>query len=580
MIWLIFYFTTIIFGFNLINFIKQKKNFTLIFQICISWLIGSLLTGIYLNFILYFFSLNYIHSLIIIFFQLILSYYFNYLNKKNINLKIFLKKNFNFEELISLYFLILISLLIIIFFLISIYNNFPLKIIKNFKNIFQIEFSFINSIIYGINKNKKNFFYFKDPEILNKFFPYSTIPLLYSSIYIVLGSNYESISFLISLSNIICTTVAIYFYFSFFLNINIILLTIFYFFHSGIGFFFIPFNNNNSIDYMYNLNRRNNGIIYNLFTFHLTCWKESSYTIPLTLFTLIFLQNNSTILYGFFLSILIPNNLTLISLYIYLFNFPLYFKKNLLFSLIIFFKILYFNIIFKNLWFEYQLKGYFYSQLLIIFDSFGIFFITFFLINKLYLHKFLFILLNFIFLLLFRQGNSLISTSTSFYSLIFPNFLIIFLNYFQNLYKNIENKIYLNVFKSLIIIFIIQYIYTGLSSIKRSIFIKEDFYLIDNKLIKWFQENSNQDSLIFSNIEFNPLSFFLGKQLFCGSLKILWEKGFDPYNYLKIIRNFEINNSFIELNKFDYFLLNKEIQINNNNCTLKFQNNNLNIYKC
>lgn len=348
---LVFILTTILFGFFLFIIIR-RYSITGMVQLCISWLLGSMITAFIIWILTLFFSLSKNLIFAVILFQVIFCF---------IVIIVFRDKpdqlNVNFEKHYKLFLILLVTSIVSLGYLNSVYCNFPISFPSSASEIFDIEMSFISSFRHGINKyprfydalsfiqkckmhtnlindkstkinsqyhkvefndfifnsdknyfkNAKNPFYyyfrplfFSDPIRNGKTFIWPTLPLIYLAALNEVGLSYSEASLIVCFLNTISTVVGIFFLSFFFLAKIDICVVILFLFSSGNSFFyFFTQNGNNKLEYnlfskyddfdlIHDFGKERKSPFYSPILNLLSFSKHTSFAIPLALFTLAF----------------------------------------------------------------------------------------------------------------------------------------------------------------------------------------------------------------------------------------------------------------------------------------------------
>lgn len=578
-----FIFASFIFGFTIVAIIKSTQ-IQLFQRSFISWICGVQLTGFILFVTSYFHEITSLHIFSVSFLEVLASILLFLRNAKRTKFS----EIFVLEKSRYFYFLLLTILVIFSWYLKCIYFEFPNKINDVGIKIFQKEFSFISSL-KGINNRRSDFFGFKDPNCIFNKFNEPTFSLIYISCCTFLGGSYNIMSYFICLLNLISTASFLFLYsLQFLAPLSRVLLVFCFMFNGGIEFF------TNLIS--------GNGIKFKSFdlyhpVLHLMSFsKNASFSIPLSIIALAFIQNryssSSDLNLALLLMLITPSFSTSLSIF---FISSCYYKslgKFIKFTPYFIFRYFLgnrFKII--SLWVEPQMEGIFCSKFIVWILMFGtpIIFLCYNIIFQ-KLKKLLKIFIPnfaiFLFFNLIRYGNGISDNCIALYSAFLPQLLIIFIISLNRLfsYKS-RNKQLEGVSKFSALFFYLTYIIGSIIILKNTInkthnSITEYDIDIGNVITKYVDNNS----IILSKQRFlSPISFLSGKQMILDNFTDSWRRNCDPTIAANIFRNIkETQNCILQMKKYGIYYLLEESQeplCNLTSFNLLYSNSNWNFYK-
>jgi len=589
--WLVFVLSTIVFGFFLINSLKKNTN-TLIFQLSMSWLIGSMVSGTIIMISSYFLVISFFHGILLLLIQISISLVLWRSEKRKIPFKVWIRNIIIIEKFPGFFFVLTISAALVLYISVRIFKEFPNVLPKKYIDTLYLENSFIQSVINGSNRRRKNFF-FNDPHIDGENYPYSPIPLLYTAVLMELGMNYESASAIIGTLNTVSTVTGIYIL-AFQHVISPWKCVFLYFFHNPWGWILSFFNRGNQKDLFNDIGRTTKTIIFPLIPFHLIVWKESSFSIPLSLILLSMIRlkyNDKTkgiILTSCLFFALIPNFLTSISVFLMFSFFPESYSAFMYNGLILLMKMLKYRIKYNPIWRNYQMHGYFYSPFLILFDSFG--FMIFDTIIVTFFHKKIQgmipkLISSFGALMLisvFRQDNDFISTSCSLFSTVLPIFIVVHHLILTEICEINEESTKKGVFIGIEISVYLVFLLGSLLTYKRIIadnivvFNQYDYAGLD-------QISKHHGYVLNFDDSINPSSFLLGKVLYYSNVQSLKNRGIvSKEKLIDLNRILKERICLPKMKDFVYYEnpFNQVINMSYCNCSKIVTNSKWNIYYC
>ena len=358
-------------GYILILFFL-KRSWQFIIHIFSGWIIGQIITSVFLFIFTYFTVISpeiiFIISLIML--GLALSFYLYLWKKYDHNIF-----DISFEHSASYYLAVFITSIISFIYLGNIYQYFPYSTSKISISFLDDELSFISSVLYGINSKRSHFFTFNDPNKLDTTFNRPVFPLLFVASLASFNYDMKNVLFFIHYLNALSTTVILY-YFCVIQNGRGLLFVLIVMLNGGWAFFLhFFFSKNGNYDYIHDAGFRVTFPIYHFFAHHLSLSLSSSVSIPLTILSLCYAEdydkNINVHLFGGFLASLIPNFLTSASVFLIAFCNKDNAKGFLPFAFTLIIKYLRSDIIVMPIWREFQNEGYHFSQIFIWFETFG-----------------------------------------------------------------------------------------------------------------------------------------------------------------------------------------------------------------
>lgn len=425
-------------------------------------------------------------------------------------------------------------------------NKFPLLGI----DIFEMEFSFVQSVLKGANYPRKHAFYFIDPMHANHPFIKPVCPLLYTSALCCTGFTYAEASMVISFLNIISAVVSLCFYAGTYTKMFVVAVLC-YFFNGGWAFFRNYGETSYNNDLIHEIGRNIPTPGYQITAFFLTLSKESSYAIPMAILTIALAQLNrqshSTYFLAGILASLNPSISTCFALFITISCYHHSWKYILPFAVSIAPKLIINpQISYKPMWQEYQMDGYFYSQILEWFDAFGFPFIMVLLIpiysyyyNSVIVHRFFAVMSSFVFLCFIRFGNDIFENSIGIHAVFFPYVLVLFAEFLSKRYHYIGNKMMRGAFIAISLMAVSVYVLGGIISMRQMVFNKKIcFQEKDFEVGHQMEKLIPMKEVVFcDSIYFNPISAIAGRQVYLANSKYLWKIGADIHHEIDVIHH-------------------------------------------
>ncbi|OHT07662.1 hypothetical protein TRFO_24071 [Tritrichomonas foetus] len=588
---LLFVISSTLFGSSVIIFIRNSP-WLITMQTFAGWSLGSMLISVIGFVSTYFTPLTFTHTIFLLVSQFVLSIILimikMYISKQPISKIITIKIEYS-----SSFFLVLAIVgFLIIKYENQSYYNFPDILPSYGRQIFELEHSFVSSILSGVNYKRKNFILFSDPYLMNQTYVSSALPHIYTSYLISLGVSYPDASAIISFMNTLSTVSAVFLYGHLYAPNYQYLIVLIYLFNGGSSLFNLKNGNLFEYDGVHNTERGETPH-FQIFAIHLGLSKTSSFSIPLAIYALSFLQATQTnkvnfrsqyILSGLFAS-LIPSFSTSIAFFICGLNYYFSFTTLLPFVLTILPKFYKSYIRVYPLWREYQMQGIFFSQIITFIDSIGIqyiflFFVPFLYKDYIYFHRILTCLASFAYLCFFREGNDSFANDIAISAIFLPvlagNFIKIMVLCRKWLKSNQQLMGITNfVFYSLIGLTI----FSGIVSINS--IVDKKTYGLDKYSLQcglWVSKHLRFDEMIMSSCKgMNPAVLSAGRQTFMGSINDLWIRGEIPQKQAELFEEITSDRlvvDFMRNNSIKYLLEYKAdpFLINNNTYAQKFRN--------
>lgn len=586
---ILFCLSSTVLGYTLILFfLKRPWQFTI--HVFSGWIVGQIVSSLFIFVITYFTIISPEIIFLISLIMLIISLFAYIYLWKNCDHNIF---EIAFEHSSLYYFAVFIISIISFIYLGNVYQYFPYSLPKISISLLDDEISFISSVLYGINRKRSNFFTFKDPNNLNSTFNRPILPLLFASTIASFDYDLKNVLFFIHFLNTIGTTVILY-YFCIIQNGKGLLFVFLMMLNGGMAFFHHFFSKNENIDYIHEVGFRVPLPIYHFFAHHLSFSLSSSVSIPLTILSLCFAEdddkNINVHIFGGFLASLIPNFLTSISVFLIAFCNKESTKGFLPFAFSLVIKYFQSDIIVMPIWREFQNEGYRFSQIFIWFEAFGPLFFTIFYSFKMQNDQkfFYYYLARFsIFLLLcvFRNGKDTFENSLAINCIFFPFLVLSFSEIICNIiYRyRYKNSVMKGIVFAICFLCILTFLIGGIFCLHNSE--KNRKYKLidksDEEIGKFINLNIPFNSLIFARPRrFQPASFLAGRQVLIGYPNDVWKNGNENVvKYLSFYRSIDHHiNSTIDIMeeiKTSYVLANK----NDSNFIFSFDDYNKYNYK-
>ncbi|KAH0796069.1 hypothetical protein GPJ56_000137 [Histomonas meleagridis] len=461
------------------------------------------------------------------------------------------------------------------------FDSFPKEIPRFGKFIIESEYSFISSILTGVNTHREQFWKLRDPNLVNATFSFSqSIPLYYCASLMECGANYSEVSLLISFINSLCTTSAIFFFCRFFAPNLQFWVVMCYFFGGSWALFKLlnpQYSSNTDLDFVHQCGIGGQTPHYQTFSFHFIISKVSSFVIPICIFAMTCIQGSQRpfvkslpsyyILVGL-LATLIPSTATSICFFIFASNYKHAILYVLPFALSLIPKVISERFSYFPVWREYQMQGIFFAHFVTFLDSYGLPYLFMFFFpfaissnnNDVYEHRVLTGLVVFVIMCFMREGISLFANDLVVSSIFLPMIMMNFIIILNNI-KNSKRKM-----KGFgLLIFIICFgicIISGCISINR--IFREKVKETDVNAINignWIIDNIPNDETILTNSIDNPVSFISGYQTLVSNYDNMFLKGYNIFistKILDIIKKF--NNGAEIMNELNMTYLVENVQ--------------------
>ena len=547
MLWLILYLSTVLIGFQIVPFFKIT-SIDFLSRICVGWLLGSLGCGSILYITTYFIPLNRFHSILLTSGVVALNVFIYYRNK----LRVY---SLQFERNVWFYVYFFFTASFSLKYLSNMYRDAPDILPSPVVPIFDNEFSFIYSAWKGCNRRRLLPFFFKNPLASNYHYSGYVVPLLYTPSLISLGANYSDASILISFMNIFCTIIGVYHLSKRYGQWYTLTSFLFFFSGSWATFFYFRGYSRLSIesDYIHTLSPRLSTVWYHPLLFFLTFSKSASFAIASAQFSILLSPSILSLLLAF----ITPSSMTSFSLFAFILSLPN--PLNSITPIIKFLPYLIFKFIpfvchFQPFFREAQMNGVFYSHFVIWILSIGppaiilLFFgwkfdrsmksIVLALLGP-------FLLLHFI-----REGRDFIGNDVAFISVFLLPALAIFvdlLRRFQNWPDDLEYK---GCFQYLIFMMIVFLSLGTFFSAKKMELMKiKVIGEEEREAAAWIKEAVKKSEVIFVKPKLIHPASLVGRQLFIGDIKEVWNSGAKLSEKIELYSNLIKSSSIREWKK-------------------------------
>jgi len=547
---LLFIISTICFGFSIVMIVK-KHPWSLMLQLSISWLVGSMTTSIIVFIFSYFLAfdktlVNGVFIFQIICFSLTVFYFWRYGSKAQKITWIY------FEKSPWLYLSLLIVGIPAYFYIRKFYIQFPHRISYSARMEIEFDHGVMASIINGVNFRRKNFLHLSDPFLVNATIKDSPLPFVYSACLALNSQYYNSFSLIISFFNILSTALAVFVLSTAYTKFP--LLCVVLFFYNGGWSLFRLYNTKNHVpDLINDVGREYHVPFYQVFFKFLIAQKSSSFTIPIAIFSFSLLQTSKTgpsyksafLLSGLIAS-LVPKFSVSIALFLAGASFPNSVIYFLPFAISLIPKYDNSRYLIKPLWREYQMNGVFFSQIICWLDAFGPLIFTIFRITSLFkdqafTHAFLSSFSTFLMACFFREGGDYRANALIISSIFYPFLCIAFVRFMTesiNSSKGQTKGVKVFLFVSMILVYVIG----ALVSINRQLDVvvqgmsKETIQMgfAASKLVP------QNETVLAPFIPMNPISVVAGRQLVGTEINTLWARG--ENTFLLSLINYQIES--------------------------------------
>ena len=438
------------------------------------------------------------------------------------------------------------------------YRDVPYQVPVAMNSIMDRELSFINSVLKGCNKRRKNLFFFVEPLMAGKNFYGYALPLLFTSALIAGGLSYGSASILICFMNIMATCFSIYNFSKKYTKWPTLASFLFLFSGSWAGFLYFKAANrlNPANDLVHQLSKTHVTCWYHPFSFLLSLSKSTSFSVAYAQYA-IFWQ--PTLLSPVFAACC-PSLVTSLATFGTLLGMPCNIKYLILCASTILFRLYPFNLMYKPLFREAEMRGTFFAPIVIWFNALGPIFpviaIFFYLLPKGTFKSYFiaavgpFLLLNF-----FREGTDHLQNACAIASTTFPIAVVAFtelMKRFVDWPQDEENKGIATFFMSATIAFLL---FGGLISSRRIEGPKFTFFNdVDYEVVEWMKDIPS-DAIIYGDSRpANPITL-TGRQQFMGDKAELFSYGVNLKDRLALIQTLYDSNSTLWVkNGISYFL--------------------------
>ena len=550
LLWVIFLLSSALFGFTIVTSFKSDQ-IQFINRLFLSWICGSQISGMILFVTTFFFKLTIAHMLYVIAFEIFASI----IILLKMSDKIKLSQIFKFEKSYLFYLSLIIPGLFCFPYLVNVYCNLPYSIPDFFISTFESEHSFISSVLHGVNTLRDNFFLFRDPNCFSSFYPCSVIPLLFISGCSVLECPYTTSSIFVCLMNILSTSSFLFFYSAQFTKLqNRFLFVVCFILNGGIEFFaeLANFDVTNFLSFQWQHS-----------TAHLLSFsKSASFTIPICIVSLAFIQNKkaspSDLILSLLLSVITPNFMCSLCLFLiascYIEPLKLYVKFVPVILVRLFFSG---GLHVRPLWRESQMEGIFCSQIIIWIISFGtpMFVVLWLLVFgqlkgllKIFVPNFA----AFLFLCFIRNGNDHFNNIVAISSVFLPQLLLVFVISIGRIgsFRTNDKKV-IGMMRFFASFLYITYIIGGLLIMLKTFNSSETLVSkSDIEISEVIQKISPEKAVFLAKQRIlSPVSFLSGRQIILNNFTSAWKRGVNVRPAMTILNKIESSGDCISMMK-------------------------------
>jgi hypothetical protein len=524
-VWVHFVLTSTLLGY-FVSLLFYETPWQFFLQLCAGWLVGHLLTGGLLFATSYFWPLDTEHIHMIATLQVILITAIVIYLLKHRGSKFFIPDP---EESPSFYFVLLLVSIFSFFYLRQIYYFFPIVAPEFAVPTLEAEVSFVNSLLRGPNRHRQNFFRFKNSMNLNSPFSQPTLPLLFAAACASLGAPFSDVSFAMNFLNILCTTAFLYFY-----GCQ----------HTKHRFLYV-------VCYLFNSGW---SLIRNVFSctdtkplplkqYFLCFSKADSATIPLAILALTHSQSDAAeaheLVFGGFIAALIPDFATSIAVFGTASCFPNCLKTFLPFFVSIVAKATRMQM--WPVWRECQMRGVFFSQIIVWLEAFGPAFLCVFCgfgRSDELTHSHLARVATLVLLSIVRVGNGLDRNGVAVLAVVMPEIVLVFI---KNIFTRGPKEIWLRgMLKVIGWIVVAAYVASGLLTVcgaagRMGDFVELEVFRAVGKKVARIPANAT----VLCRKAACRAALYFGKQIVIGNLSEVWKTGESVAHGVTIVRSIE-----------------------------------------
>ena len=570
-------------------------SLTVVVQVSLAWLIGSLGTGAILFAVNFFVPINFLTTGLIC----VAEFYACYLYFRTWRGWLVREKgakfNIAFENTWKFFLAVSATGFVSSVYLLSSFWNFPREIPEGPSGVIDLEMSFIASVLSGVNKWRSNIILYKDPQLMGQKFLHPTLPLLFTAGLCAMGAGYDAASVLIGWMNCVASAALSYYMFAHLTQFPLYA-TVCFICNSGWAFFRHALGNCPDGDLVRNVCGRCPVAWYQTLGYFLCFSKSASYTIPMALVVMLFIQMVSErgaqryyLLAGVVL-VLIPSPGVSIGVLLMATCYPSSFRTFAPFCVCIIFKMIGLRIKSFPIWREAQMQGVFFSPCAFLHDafgplSFGLWLWPLAVSSIQQLHRLAVCFAALIFHAFFRIGNGQEESILCITSVMLPMVACLFVDAQQDIERSLTSQASKGIFLGIRIVITWTVILGFAISLNRMRVI-EVLSGDDIELGKWLLSNVPRKARIITDChEFIPATVIAGRQILCGDVQTLWRGGSNVTAALRIINEMERTKNVINvMNRLkSHFVLSRigdalSFITNETNLTVLFSNKHWTLY--
>ena len=536
MLWILLFGSSIWLGYELIPFFKAR-DLSFFIRLFSGWLLGVQITSIFFYVCTAIIPLNSFLVIIALSLEIAASFIVHKKSKKS---------PFSFDKSPWFLVFILCTCGCSLKHLAAAYGKAPQNIPMAMSTTMDREISFINSVLYGCNRRRKNLLFFAEPLMSGKHFYGYSLPLLYTAGLMAGGLSYGSASTIICFMNTIATAFSIFNFAKKYTKWPALAAFLFLFSGSWAGFLYFKAANrlNPENDLVHQLSKNHVTCWYHPFAYLLSLSKSTSFSVAYAQYS-IFWQPS---LLSPVFAACCPSVATSIAVFGTLIGMPCDMKTLYTCAATLLLRLYPFTFMYKPLFREAEMRGTFFAPIVIWFQALGPIFIViaiFFWLLPKGTFKFYFIASVGPFLILnfFREGTDHLQNACAIASTTFPLAIVAFtelMRKFINWPEDEENKGIAAFFMTATITFLL---FGGFISSRRvegphiNVYANEDI-----EASEWIKELPT-DAVIFAESRvLNPVSLS-GRSQFIGDKSELFTYGVNLKKRLDEVIQLNLNGN-------------------------------------
>ena len=594
MLWLALVASSTLCGFAVIEVVR-RASLTVVVQVSLAWLIGSLGTGAVLFAVNFFVPINIVTTGVICAAEFYACYlYFRtwrgwLVREKGARFSLMFESTWKFFLAVSA------TGVVSSVYLLASFWHFPWGMPEGASGVIDLEVSFIESVLSGVNKWRSNVIMYKDPRLMGQKFLQPTLPLLFAAGLCAMGAGYDAASVFIGWMNCVASAALGYYVFAHVTQFPLYA-TVCFICNSGWAFFRHAFGDCPDGDLVRDVCARCPVAWYQTLGYFLCFSKSASYTIPMALVVMLFIQMVSErgahlyYLLAGVVMVLIPSPGVSIALFIMATCYPSSFRTFGPFCACILFKMIGLRIKSFPIWRECQMQGVFFAPFFFLHDafgplSFGLWLWPVAVLSIQHLHRLAVCFAAFIFHAFFRIGNGQEESILAMTSVVLPIVACLFVDAQQDIERSLASPASKGIFLGIRIV-ITSTIILGCAISLNRMRIVEVLSDDDIELGKWILSNIPRKARILTECHaLTPATVIAGRQILCGDVQTLWRGGSNVTAALRIVNELERTKNALDImNRLkSHFVLSRigdalSFIANETNLTVLFSNKHWTLY--